>query len=337
MVQQDSITHAQTVAVADSLPRQSKPRTPYEVLRSLPRDATPAQQDSAIQAVFQPTAIRYSERPDTLYLPGHGPGVSLNDVSLPLYYEQTFFAKREMLHANAVSRYGTPGDPVPYTVRGDDVITSLLLASFIIALFSFSNARHFILRELKNFFMIPRVDETFATETTTELRYQLFLLLQTSLLLAVLQYFYTQEYIGDTFVLSSNYQLIIIYGLMNVGYFLLKSLFYTLVNTVFFGSKKNVQWLKTFLFISSLEGVALFPLVMLQAYFDWGVQNTAIYLVSVLVLTKLLTFYKCYVIFFRQIGVYLQIILYFCALEMVPLAAFWGILLLVGENLKINY
>ena len=31
-----------------------KPRHTYQVLRSLPKDATPAQQGSAIQATFQP-------------------------------------------------------------------------------------------------------------------------------------------------------------------------------------------------------------------------------------------------------------------------------------------
>ena len=35
-------------------PKYYKPRHPYQVLRTLPKDATPAQQDSAIQATFQP-------------------------------------------------------------------------------------------------------------------------------------------------------------------------------------------------------------------------------------------------------------------------------------------
>ena len=41
-----------TVAV-----HSAKPQTPYEVLRLLPKDATPAQQDSAIQEWFEPKEI----------------------------------------------------------------------------------------------------------------------------------------------------------------------------------------------------------------------------------------------------------------------------------------
>ena len=42
-----------------------------QVLAELPDSATPWQQDSAVQAYFQPGQdIRYSEQPDTLGLPG---------------------------------------------------------------------------------------------------------------------------------------------------------------------------------------------------------------------------------------------------------------------------
>lgn len=58
---------------------------------------------------------------------------------------------------------------------------------------------------------------------------------------------------------------------------------------------------------------------------------------TVLALFKMLTFYKCYAIFFKRMGVFLQLFLYFCALEAIPLAALWGALMLVGNYLKINY
>jgi hypothetical protein len=75
MLLQDSI-HTEAIP-APELPDltehiSSKPMTPYQVLRLLPKDATPAQQDSAIQAWFQPGEVHYSNQPDTLHLPGHG-------------------------------------------------------------------------------------------------------------------------------------------------------------------------------------------------------------------------------------------------------------------------
>jgi hypothetical protein len=120
-------------------------------------------------------------------------------------------------------------------------------------------------------------------------------------------------------------------------YFAAKALLYTVVNNVFFGGKINRHWLKTKLFISSMEGIILFPAVLLQAYFDMSEKNVIIYFVFVLIIVKILTFFKCYVVFFRRNVVKLQIILYFCALEMVPLLAFWGALDYVANSLKINF
>ena len=77
--------------------------------------------------------------------------------------------------------------------------------------------------------------------------------------------------------------------------------------------------------------------MLLLVYFDMETKNVITYLIIVLILVKILTFYKCFVIFFRRIGVYLQIFLYFCTLEIVPMAAFWGILILTGKLLKGNY
>jgi hypothetical protein len=124
---------------------------------------------------------------------------------------------------------------------------------------------------------------------------------------------------------------------MTVVYFLVKWLTYTLVNSVFFNSKRNRHWIKMKLFISSIEGMILFPAVLLQAYFNMSEQNVIIYFIIVLFFVKILTFFKCYVVFFRRNVFKLQIILYFCALEMMPLLVFWGALDFVANSLRIIF
>lgn len=318
--------------------RPAKPKHPYQVLRNLPADATPAQQDSAIQATFKPEVIERSTRPDTLHLPGHSKGKSFLDVNIPQYYQESFFDKDSLYHPELTGgRLGVAGDPVPYTMRNDDVITSLLLGCFILALITFSRTRGFLLRQAKSFFYIPKSGPMSPTETTGEIRFQFFLVLQTCLLFSILCFFYSREYISETLILSSQYQLIgICFGIF-VAYFLLKALLYSCLNWVFFDKKKNGQWNKAQLFIYSLEGVALFPLVLLRVYFDLPMQTAITYSLIIIILVKILSFYKCYVIFFRRMGVVLQIILYFCALEIIPLLALGGILVMIGNYLKINY
>jgi len=339
---QDSIvSHAVASArVADTIVahKPQRPQTPYQVLRMLPRDATPAQQDSAIQAWFQPAEVHYSSRPDTLHLPGHGVGRSLKDVKLPQYYRETFFANDSLLHPElSGGRYGVAGDPVPYTVRGDDTITALLIACFVLTLVVFSHSRHIIQHQLKNFFFEARTEGMIYEESVGKFRFIVFLNLLTCLLLAIASFFYITHFVSTTFLVEEPYQLIGIFGAVFLTYFVGKTILYRWVNTVFFGGKKSKQWTWQYTFITALEGVALFPAVILQIYFNLPMQSVTYYLVFILFLVKMLTFYKSWAIFFRQNSMFLQIILYLCTLEIVPLLSLGGALVWITDVLKVNF
>ena len=331
-------TTAAHTAFADSA-KAAKPKvlTPKEVLSWLPYDATPEQQDSAIQAHFKHGPIQWSNRPDTLHLPGHTVGKDVRIVNLPLYYRESFFSKSHFYHPELpAGRPGVAGDPVPYTIASDNLLTSLLLACFILGCVAFAQSRDFIFRQVKHFFRVRNEGTSEIAETTGEIRFQLFLALQTSLLYAILFFLYLRHLRVETFIAEQCVVIGILTGLV-AAYFLLKAFSHWFVGWVFFGKRKNKQWLKSFLFLLSSQGVFLLPLVMLQAYFELSVKSSVIYVVSVLGASKILSFYKTYLIFFRKKGPFLQIFLYFCALEIVPLFALWGVLTIASNYLKINF
>lgn len=340
MLQTDSIAQTQetgTVEVSAVKAKQKWQPTPAQVLKRLPKDATPAQQDSAIQANIKPAKIRWSKMPDTLHLPGHPVGKSYRDVSLPQYYKESFFSSDSLFHPELNGgRVGVAGAPVPYTVAGDHLITSLLLGCFVLAMIAFSKTQRFIARQVKNFFYMPRGRTTEMMEAGEEIHFQFFFAFQTCLLLALFVFFYTRAYVADVFVLE-YYQVIGMYTSAFVLYFVLKAVAYSFCNWVFFDRKKNGQWMKVLLFLVSMQGVALFPIIMLLSYFDVSMKSAIIYVVSVVVLIKLLTLYKSYAIFFRQTGSFLQIILYFCALELVPVFAMWSMFGAANNYLKVNF
>ena len=337
MILQDSIQQHTTVEDNAEVVLH-RPLTPAQVLKWLPRDATPAQQDSAIQANFQPSEIHWSERPDTLHLPGHDKGHNMLDVQLPEYYREGFFSEDSLFHPELPGgRYGTAGDPVPYSLHHDNVMTGLLLLFFMLAVISISKIRTILIRQAKNFFHTPHKGTTEVTETTSELRYLSFLMLLSFLQISQLFYFYTIYYIGSTFILASQYYLIAIYLGIIIGYFMVKSLLYAIVNLVFFDGKRNGQWLRALMFITVYEGILLFPAVIVQAYYEYPVQFVIIYLTFVLLVVKIMTIYKCYVIFFRRNVVSLQIILYLYALERVPMLALWEFLVMTANSLKIIF
>ncbi len=338
MIVTDSIQQQYTAVGGDSVVATYRQLTPAQVLKWLPRDATPAQQDSIIQSHFKPGEIHWSGRPDTLHLPGHDRGHNMLDVDIPQYYREGFFSKDTLFHPELQGgRNGIAGDPVPYTVHADNLMTGLLLLCFIMIVVAFSSVKDFLLHQFKSFFYFSRDVSSEVSETAVEFRFQFFLVMLASLLISLLFYFYTLYYIGETYILRSPYYLILIYWGIIMGYYLLKAILYTIVNLVLFDSKRNKQWMRSFLFISSVEGILMFPIMMINGYFDISVASASVYVLVVLTIIKILTFYKCFIIFFSRNVVKLQIILYFCALEIVPLLFVWSILNATANMLKINF
>ena len=338
MLSHDSIYIEPFVGPSLSPPATPRQLTPYQVLKNLPKDATPAQQDSAIQAWFQPGEIHYSEQPDTLHLPGYGKGKSFKDVSLPQYYRESYFSSDTLYHPELDGgRFGVAGDPVPYTVYNDNVVGSVLLVCFVMSLTAFSACRHLLVEMVKNFFKKYKTTQMSLSETYNEVRAQAGMMVQTSIMLALLYFFYVRYYVSSTFVLSDEYLLAGIYTLAVILYFCITYAVNFVVNAVFFDNKRNIQYFFVHLFIDSFQGVLLFPPVMWLAFFNPDPKSVIVYVTFAIATVKLLTLYKCYDIFFRQNDVYLQIILYFCTLEITPLLALWSVLEVITNGLKIIF
>ncbi len=231
---------------------------------------------------------------------------------------------------------GVSGILAPYAVSNDNTVAALLLGCFVMAMVAFSLSRNFLERQTKGFFRISRSKESLA-ETDSEVRFLSILLAQTSLLGSILYYFFARN--NGSGRLESESQIAAIgcfFGIF-VAYFLFKYLVYGFVNWVFFDRKNNVQWKRSQLFLSSLEGVLLFPVVLLLVYFSLSLNAALIYTLIVMLIIKMLAFYKGYTIFFKRIGASLQIILYFCALELMPLMVLWGVLFITDNYLIINF
>ena len=323
-------------SLSDSASRLSRPQTPYQVLRLLPKDATPAQQDSAVQAWLGERTINYSSRPDTLHLPGEGIPRDMKAVDIPLYYRENFFSNDTLYHEELpAGGSGVAGDPMPETLSNNDFIPVVLIIAFLFITYSFSRISGFVVNQLKNFFYTQRANRDI-TETGSEIKFQLVFVVLTCLVLGMLYYLYVTAYIADTFTLSSEYAILGIFLGIFILYFLFRFSLYTGINSVFYDSRGNRKFLTSLLFLTAMEAVALFPILLLLTYLHFSPVYAAIYCIVVLVLVKLLTFYKSYIIFFKQKGGFLQNILYFCALEMVPLFALWGVLSVIVEYFKIK-
>ena len=66
------------------------------------------------------------------------------------------------------------------------------------------------------------------------------------------------------------------------------------------------------------------------------VEATLLCTAAVTVVFKMLAFWRAYIIFFRHGGLSLQIFLYFCTLEVMPLAMLLGALAITSDYLEVK-
>lgn len=142
---------------------------PKQIIESLPADATPAQQDSAIQAMLPPRPTVRSTRPDTLNLPGWRIPSAKTALSVQdIRYDENFFSTSPHYHAeiNIQPHQGMDADPLPYLLRHDDWVTGILLCCFLVVMTIFANSKKFIKQRLQDFFL-NRMDKEklFSIET----------------------------------------------------------------------------------------------------------------------------------------------------------------------------
>ena len=120
-------------------------------------------------------------------------------------------------------------------------------------------------------------------------------------------------------------------------YLLFKWILYSFLGWVFFDKSKTDIWLESYSTLIYYLGFALFPFVLFLVYFDLNVT----FLVSIgcvlVIFTKILMFYKWLKLFSCNIyGVFL-LILYFCALEIVPCLIVYQGMIQLNNVLIINF
>ncbi|MDO5446270.1 MAG: DUF4271 domain-containing protein [Prevotellaceae bacterium] len=207
---------------------------------------------------------------------------------------------------------GIDVQPIPYTLSGDTLVTSLLLVCFLIIALSLGSIRDYLGRELDSF--IYTKDYSSFYKSSVEGNFQLLLCMQSIVMFAILAY----SYLGKGNLWS-------IIGIMFL-YVFGRYIIYNIVNWTFFEKKDTQNWNHIFSIILLAEGIMLFPVVLLQVYTEIPVRIMLICTVAIVSIVKIMTFYKQYAIFFRRFSGFLQIILYFCTLEIIPALILYGIM-----------
>ena len=152
-------------------------------------------------------------------------------------------------------------------------------------------------------------------------------------LLGILFTDYTQEKLPAVFNQSSPY-LVLLFGVtMCAAYFALKTVLYRLVNVTFFGRERAEAWRNAYSLVLTGEGLALLPVTLLLVYFDMDFETLTVSFVAVIAVAKLLLTWQTYRLFFGTPLGCVHLFLYFCGLEILPLALLWRALVFLSQYL----
>lgn len=275
----------------------------------------------------------------------HVQHVEIETVHIPLPKDTTFLNSFTTLWnpeiKDFMSRHeevawtptGIAGDPTDYQFRNDDFVTSLILMSFFLMMWVIASSWKFLRGHFKDFFYTRERPNLFAEREDTVLRGRLLLIAQTCFLVAILFFTVTQIYLPDVFAQVSPYVLLCSATLVSMVYYLLKLGIYSIVNHTFFSPAKCKLWSDTYLTSVLTTGCCLLPITLLAVFLDMPFFYTALAVILLLSVIKIMLLYKCLRIFFRTKLGGVHIILYFCALEIVPLGLFAASLVIMSSHL----
>ncbi|MDR0989637.1 MAG: DUF4271 domain-containing protein [Prevotellaceae bacterium] len=228
---------------------------------------------------------------------------------------------------------GIEGIPIPYSPRLDDGILLLLLFCFLLSAYALARSQRLLVQLAKNFLLNRERISIFANFTSADMRYQVVLILQTCLLCGLCLFLYFIRARPALIADAPPYRLLFFYVAACATYLLMKWLVYTLLGWIFFDKAKIAHWMESYSTLLYYLGLVLFPLALMLIYFNLPLQTAAIIGLSVLILMKILIFYKWLKLFCQSWYGCLLLIVYFCALEMIPYLMIYQGLLQLNDYL----
>lgn len=336
-MRQDTITVSNAQVATDTVARQAVSHETTSQASS-PSAALPADSATVVR-----TAVTQREAavPDSLLAEADSATIQADTSavlpdSLPLLYRgdsslDTLLARDSLLfsgnRASGGQGVGMNAQAMPPALFRNDGVSIALLSCFVLTLLYLAGSRRSLSDRLKGFF---RSKVSAASAPTAEAEtyewVHLLLGLQLSLIASLLFYSFAVARLSASLINLPPLVLLGIYAAVFMLMLIVKQRLYHFVHATFFTKMERRRWYESFSLLFIFESLVLFPLALLSVYFDLGLEKVSIILAAVLLFVKILLFFKSFSVFFGKIKGCLHLILYFCALELLPLLLTWGVL-----------
>ena len=216
---------------------------------------------------------------------------------------------------------GMQGEPLPYKMESDEAVVGALVICFVLILLALQRGSKSFIPYLKEALTVRQRTNCFEEKVAVSSVSSAALCLSTILTSGICMYRY---YTSSTFPQGINHLLLLfIYTLAFAILIVGKSLLYNFVNWIFFTREKSQLWKQNYWGLIAAAGVVLFPSVLYAVFLDSEIQISDYLLLTILAIFKILLFYKLIGNFFAHFYGISHLILYFCALEIIPDLLLW--------------
>jgi len=231
---------------------------------------------------------------------------------------------------------GMIGEPLPYLIQSDWMITILMFFCIVLVSFVVSREKKYLLQQLKSFFETRERSSMFDESNVIDTRYTLLLIFHTCILLGFCIYHYFSIHKSALFETIPHVYLLGGFIGCIIAYLSIKSILYASVNWIFFQKVRNSLWIVSFFNLFIWLGILLLPLVLVIIYFYISSEISLLLVGGMVIFAKIALFWKTFCNFFEKIYGAFHLILYFCALEILPDLILWKGIEQVSNILTLN-
>ena len=220
---------------------------------------------------------------------------------------------------------GVHAVPVPYTLQGDPWVAGIVLACFFLSAWVLACSRGFLWQRGKDFLLHRDRPDIFSTSAGNGLHYQLLLLGQTCILAGACLFVCCRT-LQPLPPVSSSWKWIGTYVAVAAAAFFAKWLAYLFFGWIFLDKDKTSAWTGSYATLLFYLGFALFLLKIIL------IAGAVLFL-----FLKILTLYKWIKLFCDNLYGCFFVILYFCALEIIPCLLLYRGLEQLNNHLIVKY
>ena len=285
---------------------------------------SPSRIDSVIQANLPRREIRWSQRPDTLCIPGLEGRLPYSTDLMELKYDPGFFKDSPWLCPElSVHQYRVTPEPLAQAQPYYDMLLGTVILCFALLSTQISRTRNFLHTRAKDFFYTENErsrDENKDCMPIGSMPAVYALLCITGSLYAL---YYAQSVYELFLCHIPLYGILAVYVGCFALMFTVKRLLSAFINWIFFGKDDRRLWRLDYNFLLIAETAALMPVIAAAICFNMPPHTVMWTGLGIATAAKMLLLYKAYTIFLPHFYCILHLLSYLCALEILPCLALW--------------